>query len=72
MKANVPKKHKRFIVGEEGTFFATVTGGEGDKCHYPTRLDTYGCGCAHDCKYCFNPNKDDCCNLRFKEKNENE
>ena len=20
---------------------------------YPTRLDTYGCGCSHDCKYCY-------------------
>jgi len=20
---------------------------------YPTRLDTYGCGCEHDCKYCY-------------------
>lgn len=53
MEAKVPKKRKRFIVGEEGTFYATVSGGEGDKCHYPTRLDTYGCGCAHDCKYCY-------------------
>lgn len=31
----------------------TVSGNEGDKCHYPTRLDTYGCGCQHDCKYCY-------------------
>lgn len=31
----------------------TVGGGEGDKCHYPTRLDAYGCGCFHDCKYCY-------------------
>ena len=35
------------------SFFKTVGGGEGDKCHYPTRLDTYGCGCQHDCKYCY-------------------
>lgn len=28
-------------------------GNEGDKCHYPTRLDTYGCGCSHDCSYCY-------------------
>lgn len=26
---------------------------EGDKCKYPTRLDTYGCGCSHDCSYCY-------------------
>ena len=31
----------------------TVGGNEGNKCHYPTRLDTYGCGCTHDCKYCY-------------------
>lgn len=31
----------------------TVEGNEGSKCNYPTRLDTYGCGCQHDCKYCY-------------------
>ncbi len=31
----------------------TVGGNEGSKCKYPTRLDTYGCGCFHDCKYCY-------------------
>ena len=31
----------------------TVDGNEGDKCNYPTRLDTYGCGCSHDCSYCY-------------------
>lgn len=30
----------------------TVGGNEGNKCNYPTRLDTYGCGCQHDCSYC--------------------
>lgn len=35
------------------SFFKTVEGGEGKKCNYPTRLDTYGCGCQHDCKYCY-------------------
>lgn len=34
-------------------FFKTVTGNEGSKCYYPTRLDTYGCGCGHDCSYCY-------------------
>lgn len=34
-------------------YFKTVGGNEGDHCYYPTRLDTYGCGCAHDCKYCY-------------------
>ncbi|MBQ2915001.1 MAG: radical SAM protein [Clostridia bacterium] len=35
------------------SFYKTVEGNEGEKCHYPTRLDTYGCGCQHDCKYCY-------------------
>lgn len=34
-------------------FYKEVEGSEGNKCHYPTRLDTYGCGCQHDCKYCY-------------------
>lgn len=28
-------------------------GEEGNRCNYPTRLDTYGCGCQHDCNYCY-------------------
>lgn len=36
-----------------GSVKNTVEGNEGDKCHYRTRLDTYGCGCAHDCSYCY-------------------
>jgi len=35
------------------SFYKTVGGNEGDKCHYPTRLDTYGRGCQHDCSYCY-------------------
>ena len=35
------------------SFFKTVGGGEGDRCNYPTRLDLYGCGCQHDCSYCY-------------------
>lgn len=31
----------------------TVGGGEGDRCRYPTRLDMYGCGCQHNCQYCY-------------------
>ncbi len=38
---------------EYKSFYKTVQGGEGQKCHYPTRLDTYGCGCQHDCNYCY-------------------
>ena len=35
------------------SFFKEVGGNEGSLCHYSTRSDTYGCGCAHDCKYCY-------------------
>lgn len=35
------------------SFYKKVEGGEGQKCYYPTRLDTYGCGYFHDCKYCY-------------------
>lgn len=35
------------------SFMKTVGGNEGNKCYYSTRLDTYGCGCSHDCKYCY-------------------
>lgn len=38
---------------EFGSFFKNVGGNEGSKCSYPARLDTYGCGCSHDCKYCY-------------------
>lgn len=31
----------------------TVEGNEGEKCVHRTRLDTYGCGCSHDCSYCY-------------------
>ena len=35
------------------SFYKTVESGEGDRCKYPTRLDTYGCGCQHNCAYCY-------------------
>lgn len=41
------------MTAEFKSFYKTVEGNEGNKCHYPTRLDTYGCGCQHDCKYCY-------------------
>ncbi len=41
------------VSSEYTGFFKTVEGNEGSKCHYPTRLDTYGCGCGHDCSYCY-------------------
>lgn len=36
-----------------GSVCKTVEGNEGNKCHYSTRLDTYGRGCSHDCSYCY-------------------
>lgn len=35
------------------SFMKTVSTSEGERCKYPTRLDSYGCGCAHDCSYCY-------------------
>ena len=35
------------------SFFKKVAGNEGDRCHYAIRLDTYGCGCQHNCGYCY-------------------
>jgi DNA repair photolyase len=40
-------------MAEFKSFHKTVGGNEGSKCNYPTRLDTYGCGCSHDCSYCY-------------------
>lgn len=36
-----------------GSAIKTVGGNEGDKCFHRTRIDTYGCGCQHDCAYCY-------------------
>lgn len=38
---------------EYKSFCKTVAGNEGDRCHYSTRLDTYGLGCSHNCAYCY-------------------
>ena len=38
---------------EFNSFFKRVEGNEGERCHYPTRLDTYGCGCGNNCGYCY-------------------
>lgn len=35
------------------SFVKEVGGNEGDKCKYTVRLDSYGCGCQHDCSYCY-------------------
>lgn len=38
---------------EYKSFYKEVKGNEGDRCRYATRLDTYGCGCQHNCAYCY-------------------
>lgn len=38
---------------EYKSFFKTVGGNEGSRCKYSTRLDRYGCGCSHNCAYCY-------------------
>lgn len=35
------------------SFYKQVGGNEGSKCNYTTRLDVYGCGCQHNCSYCY-------------------
>jgi len=35
---------------EYKSFFKTI---DNPRCKYPTRLDTYGCGCVFDCGYCY-------------------
>jgi DNA repair photolyase len=35
------------------SFYKRVDGNEGSKCRYNIRLDSYGCGCLHDCDYCY-------------------
>lgn len=35
------------------SFYKEVAGNEGGKCRYNKRLDPYGCGCQHDCSYCY-------------------
>lgn len=35
------------------SFYKEVGGNEGGKCRYNARLDLYGCGCQHDCSYCY-------------------
>lgn len=38
---------------EFGGFYKEVGGAEGTHCSYPTRFDVYGCGCEHNCNYCY-------------------
>lgn len=44
----------RMATDEYKAFLKTVAGsGEAARCHWPTRLDLYGRGCGHDCRYCY-------------------
>lgn len=49
-KKKLKKELNKSILGSP---YKTVTGGEGERCNYPTRLDTYGKGCYYNCKYCY-------------------
>ena len=40
-------------MNEYKSFFKKVSGGEENRCYYPTRLDLYGRGCAYNCSYCY-------------------
>lgn len=38
---------------EYKSFYKVAGGGERIRCRYNARLDSYGCGCSHDCGYCY-------------------
>lgn len=38
---------------EYQSFLQDVGSGEGIRCNHTVRLDTYGCGCSHNCAYCY-------------------
>lgn len=40
-------------MAEFKSFYHAVDGNEGSLCVHNIRLDTYGCGCSHDCSYCY-------------------
>lgn len=46
-------QEKEVCTSEFKSFYKQVGGNEGEKCRYPIRLDTYGCGCSHNCSYCY-------------------
>ena len=47
------KLKKELNKGTLGSPYKTVGGAEGERCYYPTRLDTYGKGCYYNCQYCY-------------------
>lgn len=48
-----PATKKEVCLSEYKSFYKRVDGNEGEKCRYSVRLDTYGCGCSHNCNYCY-------------------
>lgn len=48
-----PQLKKEGCLSEYKSFYKEVAGNEGEKCKYNIRLDTYGCGCQHNCSYCY-------------------
>lgn len=53
MERNLIKVRKRRYKNDYGAFYGVPNGGEASRCKYPTRLDTYGRGCQHNCAYCY-------------------
>ena len=47
------EQFKEGALKEFKSFYKIVSGSEGNRCMYNTRLDTYGRGCMHDCSYCY-------------------
>ena len=56
MPINKSKLKKELNKQVLGSPYKTVGGAEGNRCYYPTRLDTYGKGCYYNCKYCYAKN----------------
>ena len=49
----VARQREQFADDEFKSFFKRPGGGEGERCHYPVRLDLYGKGRQNDCSYCY-------------------
>lgn len=52
-KSKLKKELNKNVLGSP---YKTVGGAEGERCFYPTRLDTYGKGCYFNCQYCYAKN----------------
>ena len=53
MRLNESQRGKVIRIKEYKSFYKAVGGEEGSRCYYNTRLDTYGCGCLHNCNFCY-------------------